>query len=117
MAQSEDDLLAAMVAGDVARVSALTADDVVFTAPDGATIGKAEDLAAYDAGSLRIVDVAVLHRQVAAWEATGQTKMVAVVVVEDGADRSEVTLEWVRHWELREGRWMLVGAATNLTRQ
>lgn len=116
VAGAEDALLAAMVAGDVARVDALTADDVVFTTPGGETIGKAEDLAAYRAGTLRITDVKVLHRQVAAHGTSGQTKMLAEVTVSDGADRSEVTLEWVRQWEFREGGWLLVGAETTLRR-
>lgn len=117
VAQAEDTLLEAMVAADVARVAAVTADDVVFTAPGGATIGKAEDLAAYESGALRITAVTVLHRQVAAHERTGQSKMTAQVSVADGDDEAEVTLEWVRHWELRDHTWLLVAATTSLVRQ
>ncbi len=114
---AEDSLLEAMVAGDTARVDALTADDVVFTAPGGATIGKAEDLAAYTSGTLRITEVTVVHRQVVAHAATGQTKMLAEVTVKDGDDVAEVTLEWVRHWELRGDSWLLVAATTALQRR
>ena len=117
VAQAEDHLLEAMVAADVARVSALTADDVVFTTPGGETIGNAEDLAAYKSGALRIIAVTVLHRQVAAHERTGQTKMTAAVTVADGDDQADVTLEWVRHWELRDDIWLLVAATTSLVRQ
>jgi hypothetical protein len=113
----EDALVAAMVAGDAAAVAALTADNVVFTAPGGATIGKAEDLDTYRVGALRITEVRVLRRQVAAFNGTGQSKMLAQVAVEVGDDRSEVTLEWVRHWELRDGAWLLVAATTAVVRR
>lgn len=117
VANAEADLLDAMVAGDVDRVAALTADDVVFNAPGGATIGKAEDLAAYRDGTLHLSQVRVLHRQVAAYEGTGQTKMLADVSVHVGDNRSELTVEWVRHWEVRDGVWLLIAATTELVRQ
>ena len=52
--QVEQRLLNAMLISDVIELDALLSDDLMVTGPDGQLVGKAEDLAAHRAGTVRI---------------------------------------------------------------
>jgi ketosteroid isomerase-like protein len=49
----EEALRAAQLAGDVAALDELIADDLLFTGPDGALATKAQDLEAHRSGAVR----------------------------------------------------------------
>ncbi|MDE8651517.1 nuclear transport factor 2 family protein [Novosphingobium album (ex Liu et al. 2023)] len=55
IAAREADLRQAMLAGDVAALDRLLADDLIFTNQDGQRLTKADDLSAHRSGLLRIV--------------------------------------------------------------
>ncbi|WIB65859.1 nuclear transport factor 2 family protein [Curtobacterium sp. MCBD17_040] len=113
---AEDALLEAMRTGDVARLDALTADWAVFHSPNGMTVSKADDLAAYASGRVRLERVHVLTRQHAEHDSIGQTSMLAHVTVLSNGDRIDATLSWTRDWGLFSGEWLLVAATLAVTR-
>ncbi len=62
----ESELRAAMLAGDVAVLDRLVDDDLIFTMPTGAVVGKADDLDAHRSRRmlltrLHLVDQHILH--------------------------------------------------------
>ena len=60
----EEALRQAMLAGDVAALDGLIAEELVFTTPSGAVIGKGADLDAHRAGRLRLTTLAPSERRV-----------------------------------------------------
>jgi ketosteroid isomerase-like protein len=54
VAALEAELRAAQLAGDVAALDRLISDDLLFTGPDGSLATKADDLAAYRNGVMRV---------------------------------------------------------------
>ena len=54
IAALESELRAAQLTGDVAALDRLISDDLLFTGPDGAFATKAQDLATYRDGVMRV---------------------------------------------------------------
>jgi hypothetical protein len=104
----EEELRQAQLSGDVTALERLLDDGLVFTALDGAVVGKADDLALHRSGRLRITRMDPGERHVLRLGA------VAVVVVRMEAaaviDGAEVAgpLRYTRVWHERAGGWRVV---------
>lgn len=107
---AEDQLRAAMLAGDVAALDALLADDLLFVSPAGQGVGKSEDLAMHRSGRLRLHRVDTRILSTVAGERTAVTEVEAVVGgTFDGASFEGAYL-YTRMWRLDEGRWRVTAA-------
>ena len=110
IAALEAELRAAQLGADVAALDRLISDDLLFTGPDGALATKADDLAAYRDGVMRVsahkpeelrvrrvgADVAVVALR---------TRMAGSYA---GTPFSGVA-RYTRVWAREEGRWRIVG--------
>jgi ketosteroid isomerase-like protein len=111
----EAELRAAQLGADVAALDRLISDDLLFTGPDGMLATKADDLAAYRDGVMRVsahepeelrvrrvgADVAVVALR---------TRMAGSYA---GTPFSGVA-RYTRVWAREEGRWRIVGGHVSL---
>lgn len=110
IAALEAELRAAQLASDVHALDRLISEDLLFTGPDGALATKADDLAAYREGIMRVS----LHepeelrvRRIGA--------EVAVVALRTRVAGSYAgvpfsgTARYTRVWAREDGRWRIVG--------
>lgn len=104
----EEELRLAQLSGDVAALERLLDDGLVFTALDGAVVGKADDLALHRSGRLRITRMDPGGRHVLRLGAV----VVVIVRMEAAAvvDGAEVAgpLMYTRVWHERDGHWRVV---------
>lgn len=105
----EADLRTAMLAGDVATLDALLDDALVFAGPDGAVVGKQDDLDAHRARRLRLTRLDPSDRHVVRCGATAVVSVrMDLVGTYDGVDVSGA-YRYTRVWcECPEG-WRVVG--------
>jgi ketosteroid isomerase-like protein len=105
---AEDELRAAMLAGDVAALDRLLDDDLLFVSHLGEVVGKAQDLEMHRTRRLRIVSMTPSDRRI---QRLGDTTVVSVrmetAAVVDGA-RVEQTFRYMRVWHHRADGWKIV---------
>jgi ketosteroid isomerase-like protein len=111
--EAESATQAAMLAGDVAALDSLLADNLAFVGPDGAVIGKADDLNAHRTGATRFERITEVDRLVSVTGESGTSVVIADVALIDRGQRSERRLRWERSSAVIDGRWEVVrGAVT-----
>lgn len=115
LADAEAAIVAAMRTSDVPALDALIADELVFTGPDGATLGKQDDLAAHRTGATRFLALEVLTTEVTPSGTTGSTATVADISL-DGAGGPPIRarVRWERAWRVIDGRWQVVTASATV---
>ena len=116
IAALEAELRAAQLGADVAALDRLIDDDLLFTGPDGALATKADDLAAYRDGVMRVAT----HQP----EALHVRRVGADVAV--AAVRAHMTgsyagtpftgiARYTRVWARTDGRWRIVAGHVGVT--
>jgi ketosteroid isomerase-like protein len=104
----EDELRAAMLAGDVATLDRLLDDDLMFVSHFGAVVDKATDLEMHRTRRLRIHSMAPSGREIRRW---GDTAVVTVQMdidaTVDGVDSRDV-FRYTRVWRLTPTGWRIV---------
>ena len=112
----EAELRAAQLGADVAALDRLIADDLLFTGPDGALATKADDLAAYRGGVMRVATHEPLELRVRRVGAD-----VAVVALRTHMTGSYAgapfagTARYTRVWAREGGRWRIVAGQVSVT--
>ena len=116
IAALEAELRAAQLTADVAALDRLIADDLLFTGPDGVLATKADDLAAYRDGVMRVTahePQAMRVRRVGA--------DVAVVALRARMTGSYAgtpfagIARYTRVWAREDGRWRIVAGHVSVT--
>lgn len=109
IAAAEARLRAAMLAGDVAALDALLDDDLCFTDQAGNRLSKADDLAAYRSGRLKLETVDLVDPpDIRRW---GDCATVCVTVDLAGFFGGESffgRFAYSRVWHESDGRWRVV---------
>jgi uncharacterized protein (TIGR02246 family) len=111
----EAELRAAQLGADVAALDRLIADDLLFTGPDGALATKADDLAAYRDGVMRVAshEPEALHvRRVGA-----DVAVVALRARMTGSYAGQPfagTARYTRVWAREGGRWQIVAGQVSV---
>ena len=118
---AEAALIAAQRVSDVAALDALIADELVFTGPDGTTLGKQDDLTAHRTGATTFQRLDVLHTRThvlptLTGPARGTSSTTAQVALATSAPETqgsplELTLRWDLDWCVIDGRWQIVKAS------
>ncbi|MEQ1564328.1 MAG: nuclear transport factor 2 family protein [Myxococcota bacterium] len=111
---AEERLRAAMSSSDVAALDVLIDERLMFVVPNGAVLGKADDLAAHRSGVMRFTRLELVEVQI---EAHGST---AIAVVR--ADMAGTAFgqpfsgvhRYVRTWVRSERGWRVVGGSVSL---
>lgn len=108
IADVEDALLAAMRASDVGALDELISDRLVFTLPDGSTIGKEDDLEAHRSGRTRFHRLD--RRSIVIRETVdgAMTELTADSELVDGSAQVAAILTWRRTWMLVDDLWRVV---------
>jgi ketosteroid isomerase-like protein len=104
----EDALRSAMLAGDVAALSSLIDDGLVFTGPDGNVLGKEQDVAAHASGILKLSRIDLFDGQV---HSLGDTVLVTTKARLAGTFAGATihgTYAYSRFWAQRSGDWRVV---------
>ncbi|HYG15325.1 MAG TPA: nuclear transport factor 2 family protein [Bacteroidia bacterium] len=107
--QTEDRLLAAMIAHDITILDALLHDDLLFLTPDGQTITKAMDLEAYRSGAMVIEKI---ERTMEGINIIDDTAVVTLVLDTKGAmldQPIEGRFKYIMVWKLINGQMRVVG--------
>lgn len=111
IADAEDRLRAAMLAGDVAALDALLAPDMIFTNHLGQLRGKEDDLAGYRSGMLKLKSLKPSERRV---RVLGDVAIVSVRMQLSGTYDGKPAngdYRFTRVWFLSpEGAWRVVAA-------
>ena len=105
---SEHALRAAQLAGDVAALSILLDDALVFTAPDGRVIGKDDDLNAHRTGAIRITSLLPSDERI---QEFGDVAVVSVRMEMAGTFQGNDfagPFRYTRVWVRRPDRWRIV---------
>ena len=108
---AEDQLLDAMRLSNVDSLDALIADELTFTLPDGATIGKYDDLASHRTGATRFERLTELTRNTTEHDGAGTTETAVDAVILWNGVRIEAALTYTRSWRIIDGRWQVVSGA------
>lgn len=104
----EDALRSAMVASDVAALSALIDEGLVFTGPDGTVLGKDQDLSAHDAGILKLSKLDLFDRRL---HRIGDNVLVTTKANLAGAFAGtpiDGTYCYTRLWSQASGQWRVI---------
>lgn len=104
----EEALRSAMVASDVAALSALIDEGLVFTSPDGTVLSKDQDLSAHRAGTLKLIKLDLfdgrLHR-------LGENVLVTTKADLSGTFAGasiDGTYAYTRLWSQASGQWRVI---------
>lgn len=104
----EDELRAAMLAGDVATLDRLIDDELMFVSHLGEVVGKAQDLEMHRSHRLRITSMTPSDRRI---QRVGDTTVVSVrmhtTAIVDGTP-VEQTFRYTRVWHHRADGWKIV---------
>lgn len=109
IAALEEELRAAQLAGDVAALDRLIADDLLFTGPDGQLATKAQDLASHASGAVRFRE----HQpeELRIWTVNGDVRVVSLrtrLVVEVSGTEFSGTYRYTRVWARENnGPWRI----------
>ena len=106
----EAQLREAMLAGDLKVLDALLADDLVFTDHTGNRQTKADDLAAYRLGRLKITQLNISDQHV---RTSGTCAIVTLVANVGGSFDGHSFLgrfAYTRVWERSDGNWRVAAA-------
>jgi ketosteroid isomerase-like protein len=106
----EAELRLAMLFGDVVALARLIDDALVFTGPDGAVVGKADDLEMHRSGRVRMTTVELGERQIVH---LAPSIVLVVVRVELAGTFDGVAFQgpyrYTRIWAERPDGWRIVG--------
>jgi hypothetical protein len=105
----EERLRAAMLAGDVAELDRLIADDLAFVGPDGTVATKEDDLAGHRSGAIRFESIAYGERHTRVLEGAVFTTVVADLVVWVNGQRFAGPYRYLRAWRTLPSGWQIVG--------
>lgn len=115
IAQIEDRLRTAMLSSDVAVLDELLAPDLVFTNHLGQVLGKADDLAAYRSGVLKVVSLEPSEEYV---RALGDVAVVSVrmrLIGTYGSVPANGDFRFTRVWaRSQQETWQIVAAHAGL---
>ena len=107
----ESALLAAVTTNDVTLLDDLLHDDLLFNGPDGRTGTKAEDLANYRSGGIRLTRAEPRDRVLSA---IGGVVVVAVTVALEGSYLGfavDGSYRYLRVWKHVEGAWRVIAGS------
>jgi ketosteroid isomerase-like protein len=110
IAAVEAELRAAQLGADVAALDRLISEDLLFIGPDGALASKAEDLAAYRDGVMRVS--AHEPEDLRVRRVGTDVAVVALRARMSGSYAGapfSVTARYTRVWAREGGRWRIVG--------
>jgi len=116
IAALESELRGAQLSADVAALDRLISEELLFTGPDGSLATKADDLAAYRQGVMRVASHEPEDLRV---RRVGSD--VAVVALRTRMTGSyagtsyDVTARYTRIWAREGGRWRVVGGHVSIT--
>jgi len=105
----EERLRTAMLAGDVAALDRLIADDLAFVGPDGRVATKEDDLAAHRSGAVRFESIEYGERHTRVLEGAVFTTVVTELVVWVNEQRFEGLYRYLRVWRTLPSGWQVVG--------
>jgi ketosteroid isomerase-like protein len=110
---AEDRLRAAMLTNDVAALIDLLHDDLVFAAPDGAIVGKKDDLAGHAARRLRLtrLDFEDAHIEVDGFVARVTVRAILAGTFDGGI--CDGSYRYRRTWRKDGGRWQVIAGSVS----
>jgi hypothetical protein len=110
--KAEDELLRAMLSGDLDALDRLIDDHLLFLAPDGSVATKAMDLENYRTGA-QVVRAAKRKRLTVAVHGDAlavSTALVELALVFRGQS-VEGSFQYIRTWKREAGAWRIVAGA------
>jgi ketosteroid isomerase-like protein len=114
IAQHEQHLRQAMLAGDANQLATLLADDMLFADQQGQLLSKEADLAAHRLGTLHLTQLLPLEQTTRVLNAT--TAVVAVLADVAGTYAGQpfrARCRYVRVWAERNGQWQVAAGSVS----
>jgi hypothetical protein len=109
--RAEERLRTGMLASDVTALDALVDDDLLFIAPTGALIRKADDLALHRSGAQRFTRLDLDDVLVALHGNAAVTVVIANLAGEAAGVHFEGRFRYTRTWVRREQGWKVVAGS------
>lgn len=103
-----------MLTNDVAALTDLLHEDLLFTAPDGAIVGKPDDLAAHAARRLRLTQLDLEDARI---EVEGFAARVTVRAILAGTFDGTICdgrYRYTRTWRHEGGRWQVIAGSVSV---
>ena len=115
VAVCEEQLLQAMRECDLKKMDQLLHDDLLFNGPDGKTITKNIDLAAYQSGNMVVEENNASDQQINFFD---DTAVVTVTIHLKGQFMKQPInslARFIRVWKEFEHQWKVIGGASHIT--
>jgi len=104
----DEEMAKAVVAGDVARLEDIYAEDYVYVGSEGRQVGRAERLAAFRTGALRYLSTKHTGATVRVYGDTAVVQGRTHSSVIARGRQIEGDFQYVGIWVRRDGRWRIV---------
>ncbi|MGV3591757.1 MAG: nuclear transport factor 2 family protein [Gammaproteobacteria bacterium] len=110
----EERLRAAQLAGDLTELDALLDADLIFAALDGTVVRKADDLELHRSGTLRILQMDVISREIICFGTTAvvNVAMMASARIVDAVRDDRI--RYIRVWHEFPDGWRIVSGSMSL---
>ena len=112
---ADDRLQGAITANDATALALALHDDLVARGPDGALVGKAEDVAGYASGAFRVTSLERLDRRTLLHGGTGITFVGARLQGVSSGEAFDALVHYTRTWVHADGRWQVIAAQVTAT--
>ena|SRR5579864_6642165 len=111
---AEERLRVAMLTNDVAALTDLLHEDLVFTAPDGAIVAKEDDLAAHAARRLRLTQLDLEEASIEVEDFTARVAVRAILAGTFDGNVCDGRYRYTRTWRHEGGRWQVVAGSVSV---
>jgi ketosteroid isomerase-like protein len=110
----EERLRTAMLTNDVAALTDLIHDDLVFTGPDGAIVRKQDDLAAHAARRLRLTRLDLQDMSIDVDDLVAKVTVRAILQGTFDGNGCDGTYRYTRTWRKDGGRWQVIAGSVSV---
>ncbi len=102
-----------MLTNDVAALTDLLHDDLVFTGPDGAIVRKQDDLAAHAARRLRLTRLDLEEMHIDGDELVAEVTVRAILAGTFDGNVCDGGYRYTRTWRKEGGRWQVIAGSVS----
>lgn len=107
---AEQQLLEAIVDGDVVELDRLLDDLAVYLGPDGVSVTKEQDLELYRSGQLMVESFAATDLRASTGPESGSTVLEAILIGTNRGSAFRVRMRYTRQWILSPTGWRVASA-------
>lgn len=114
ISEYEERLRRAQLTSDIAELSLLLDDKLVFSALDGSVIGKADDLNLHRSPGFRITRMEVVERKIQSYENAAVVNVLMDASAEFGDTTRTDKIRYIRVWSRFPDGWRIIAGSMRI---